>query len=364
VDNKTVLVLGAGFTRAVVPAAPLMVGDFGVPALLAEFASLNSARSVLQNAVIPGTPGHVNLEDLLTRLMGLPFDTTDARHEFALLTSRLLNQVVGRLDAAKTARVDETSVRRLASAICTAGASVVTFNYDDVLDKALYEMYVPNDPSPQHWHPDGGYGFLCQPSWVTVAQNAIWMNKCATFLLKLHGSLNWRCRLGDVGPRNPAHVLHHEPWFIDQWRMHPAQPVLTLAEIEEYLERDALIIPPVLLKHDLTLHPVMRLVWAQAREKLLSATNVVFIGYSFPTTDLAAKMLFRETLVPRTDVAVHVVDVEGVHSAAHRARYQELLAPITPTFEFDGARRWIEQNTPAGELPAPAAPAVGAAAAG
>jgi hypothetical protein len=52
------------------PAAPLMVGDYGITALITEFANFSSAKSVLEQARIPGT-GHVNLEDLLTRLMAL-----------------------------------------------------------------------------------------------------------------------------------------------------------------------------------------------------------------------------------------------------------------------------------------------------
>jgi hypothetical protein len=129
--------------------------------------------------------------------------------------------------------------------------------------------------------------------------------------------------------------------------MRAAQPRATPSKVEEYLERDALMILPVLLKHDLTLHPVMRLVWTRAREKLLAATRVTFIGYSFPVTDLAAKMLFRETLTRRTDVTVHVVDIEEDRSCALRDRYREFLGPIHPTFEFDGAKAWIERNTPA-----------------
>jgi len=306
-DNKTVLVLGAGFTRAIVPTAPLIRGDFGVPSLIAEFANLKSAKSVLERAVIPGTGGHVNLEDLLTRLMGMPYDTADARHEFALVTSRLLSEVVTKIASAKIAGVDDVTVRRLASAISNSGASVVTFNYDDVLDKALYEMFPMTDARPEHWHPDGGYGFLCLPSRATVVTGPIWMNVCATLLLKLHGSINWRCRLGVVGPRSPNDVLHHEAWFHEENRFHLSQPELTLGDLEGYLEHDALIIPPVLLKHELTLHPVMRLVWTHARSRLLEATHVTFVGYSFPITDLAAKTLFRETLTHRTDVSVRVV---------------------------------------------------------
>ena len=49
-------------------------------------------------------------------------------------------------------------------------------------------------------------------------------------------------------------------------------------------------------KSGLLTEPVLRLVWTLALETLTTAKKVTFIGYSFPSTDLAARTLFSEAL--------------------------------------------------------------------
>jgi hypothetical protein len=348
-DSKTVLVLGAGFTRAVVPTAPLIRGDYGIPTLRNEFDSFPAAAQVLRDAQIDGR-SDIDLELLLTRLMGMPYDSADAHHEFALVTTRLLRSVALKIAEAKASYVDEGCLKSFARAVSESGASIVTFNYDDLVDQALYQTHAPNDYSAQHWHPDGGYGFLCEPSFVTVATAPMFMNDCRSLLLKLHGSFNWRCRLGDAGPRSPNQILHRENWFVETLPIETPRAVLD--RIEAHLEPEPLIVPPVLLKSDLTLHPVLRLVWSRARERLAEATRVIFLGYSLPTTDLAAKTLFRETIASRTDVEIDVVSIKDADANAMTARYKDLFRPLVPRFDLSGAADWVRRNCKA---PTPAA---------
>jgi hypothetical protein len=341
-DSNTVLVLGAGFTRAIVPAAPLIVGDYGVPALCKEFANFPTARLILEKAQIPSTPGDVDLERLMTRLTGMPYDSVDGRHECALATSRLLSALVGKLKGAKAAGFDLSLVKQFAQIVYDNQLSIVTFNYDDIVDEGLFQT--PGITAPKFWHPDGGYGFFCKPGHTTVVTTPIFMNECRNLLLKLHGSVNWRFTLGNQLPRVPETVLHQETWFTE----HAMAPVLSPAierSVEDYLEPDPLIVPPVLNKSDLSLHPVLRLVWARARDKLAAATKVIFLGYSFPPTDLAARMLFQETLTHRSGVALQVVNVDGPGANNLQMRYQELFSPLDPQFDFGGAADWIRRST-------------------
>ena len=69
---------------------------------------------------------------------------------------------------------------------------------------------------------------------------------------------------------------------------------------KEYFDPEPLIVPPVLNKSDLVNQPLLRLLWTFAYNVLASAKRVVFIGYSMPLTDLAARWLFEESLVART----------------------------------------------------------------
>src|SRR5271156_1528665 len=166
-DNNTVLVLGAGFTRAIVPDAPLVRGDYGVADLCKEFASFPEARQNLERAQLD-VSGTVDLEQLLTRLMGMPYDSLNSRHEFPLITTRLLHSVARKIEAAKAVRIDRATLGIFARSVSESGASIITFNYDDIVDQALFEIHEPDSPDPHHWHPDGGYGFFCEPSFSTI----------------------------------------------------------------------------------------------------------------------------------------------------------------------------------------------------
>jgi len=66
----------------------------------------------------------------------------------------------------------------------------------------------------------------------------------------------------------------------------------------------------VLSKSDLVAQPVLRLVWSLAYERLSRAEAVTFIGYSFPATDTAARLLFGEALADLPPDAVTVVGLE------------------------------------------------------
>lgn len=67
----------------------------------------------------------------------------------------------------------------MTSALTSPG---VTFNYDDVLDQSLLEVYryTGGPPRMDYWHPDGGYGFYCRPSRVCVTDRAMFMDQPST----------------------------------------------------------------------------------------------------------------------------------------------------------------------------------------
>lgn len=365
--GKTVYVLGAGFTRAFVPSAPLLVDYFDVPELIDLFGALESAEAVLQSALAERGDGKVDLEKLMTRLTGLPYDDADALREFAILTAELKKRLVAKLAEAKAFRVDTPGLHAFARLVLDENASIVSFNYDDILDEALYLVALGIDGGRQTWHPDGGYGFYCRPSLITVADSTIFMNVCRSLLLKLHGSLNWRSPLGEPSARSPAGVCHHEGWFTE---MGPGLglPVDILALRETYLEPDPLIVPPLLVKSELALHPVLRLVWNRARAKLADAESVVFIGYSLPLTDLASRTLFEETLVNRKDCEIHVVNKAESHpeKLIIELAYTRLFGSGKLKFDFSGARDWLRRvapDDPANKPAPPAAPSAGSGAA-
>ena len=101
-------------------------------------------------------------------------------------------------------------------------------------------------------------------------------------LLKLHGSMNWRIPLGYPKPYVIEAVRHHEPWFEHYGRWHEKIDVQTL---EPFLEKDAMIIPPILTKVELGEQPVLRLTWTNAIDALEESTRVVFLERLARVTD-------------------------------------------------------------------------------
>jgi hypothetical protein len=286
----------------------------------------------------------------MTRLAGMPYDTNDARRELALLETALRKSLVQRLTEAKAAGVNLEKLRKFAELVLKKEASVVTFNYDDVLDEALWNVRkATNDMSPEpYWHPDGGYGFYCRPSGETVADTPGFMDRSRSLLLKLHGSVNWRSRLGEGTPRGPASLLHHEEWLPRFPRWPGALRNAAADHIEAHLEPDPFIVPPVLVKAELSVHPVLRVIWELARERLSAATSVVFIGYSLPVTDLASQTLFRETLLNRATPDVQIVNL--CRDASEEGHVKDTYRSLVPTildgqFHFSGAENWVDQQT-------------------
>jgi len=350
-SDETVFVVGAGFTRAFVPQAPLLVDDYKILCLRKNFKSFPHAVSVLDQALSEYNDGSVDLEKLMTRVSGMPYDAVDARHELALLETALRRNLVKRITDAK-AQVDWAGLQKVARLGFERRASFVTFNYDDILEAALWEVAQNWAQSPDWdpygrpaWHPDGGYGFYCRPSIVCVSDVLSLMDQTRILVLKLHGSINWRTRLGEGATSGPAAILHHEDWYSP--RTGPRVPLISTDIIEQHLESAPFIIPPVLVKAELAVHPVLSVVWKLAYEQLKAAKTVTFIGYSLPVTDLASRTLFSETLKDKA-AQVQIVNLGRTNEDENRIKsaYQSLL-PNLPhaNFSFSGASAWIESQS-------------------
>jgi hypothetical protein len=346
-ENNTVFVLGAGFTKAFVPDAPLLIDDYGGQDLLRELKALPTASKILQNELRLSSRDLIDLERIMTRLYSqLPYDAeSEVSNEFGLLLARLTEAFQERLRAAKNQVVHAEDLKALASVCGHRSISCITFNYDDVLDEALYQVKRNVSPtsvslSPRPWNLDRVYGFFCRPS-ITIlgADPYIDVFPSTLFLLKLHGSVNWRVPLGSRPPYQTENLVHHETWSSS-----PVHPYPSLQDVEVHLEPSPVVVPPVLAKDRLLTEPFVRVVWARAKELLSEAQMVVFVGYSLPLADIASRYLFSESI--SADARVEVVNYarNPKEEETIRASYRQVIPGLRyDQFHFDGALEWARR---------------------
>ena len=332
VSRNHVIVTGAGFTRAVVPSAPLLVDDFSNDALEGKVRGLPNASRLLEWERNLHSRGHVDIERLMTRLDALmPYDYAEdagnAANEYAFLLSELKRAFLDRLHEARNGDIHREELNRFAEYCEANRCSCITFNYDDFLDEAL--------ALTGSWNPYWGYGFFCPSSLDTMASFDELETDSVLRLLKLHGSINWRAKLGYASPVAIDSITHHHEWAGISLR-HP--------QVSGHLEPEPVMVPPVLSKSSLVEQPILRLVWSRAFASLESAHEVTFIGYSFPTTDMAARTLFYEALkdLPREDINVVNLSREESEAEFTRGRYRSVLGDIPDErFHFEGALEWM-----------------------
>jgi len=340
-EVRSVFILGAGFTRAFLPTAPLITDDYGGADLVEKFKGFDHASRVL-DLELSRANGQIDIERLMTRLDGrMPYDFDQgANEELGMLLTEVKKSLIKRIQVARSGLVYTDELAEFARYCVDNHLTCITFNYDDVLDEALWNVRPTYTPiGKPYWHPDGGYGFFCRPSQLSVEDTPIEMDvETSMLLLKLHGSINWYPRRGYLKPYVVDAIMHHESWFAG-FKLREA----TRQAISLHMELEPFIVPPVLFKSALVEQPILRLVWHRAYDALRRATRVTFVGYSFPTTDIAASVLFDEVLktLPRTDIKVVNVAKSKNEKQRTRNAYQAILGPI-PEEQFDlrGALDW------------------------
>lgn len=153
-------------------------------------------------------------------------------------------------------------------------SKIITFNYDTLLDSHLLNFL-----RPQQLYFDKIKDRRNASSRRTrgVTRNPA--------LLKLHGSINWRCTTGEFSTcLLRQDFKDSEPIFIDVWlsRGNPPQPKDRVSP---------LIVPPIPNK-PITSIKLFRYLWTRAFEYLCDTEELVVCGYSLPDTDLLAVSLF------------------------------------------------------------------------
>lgn len=341
-EKNTVFVLGAGFTKAFLPDAPLLIDDYSSEALLKEFSAFPTAHSVLKNEIDARSSARLDLERVMTRASaGMPYDSkAGGTEELSLLFFKLKQAFERRLKLAKEGGGFREELAAVAQLCIERQITCATFNYDDVLDEALWSVRLTSALSTPAWNPNSGYGFFCKPAWsVSGDTPPVGMDtKVHPQLLKLHGSVNWRIKLGYSSPLSADALVHSEKWF--------PPSALQAEEIERHMEPGPFLVPPILTKDALVREPILRLIWSRAFQALRVADLVVFVGYSLPITDIAARFLFTEAIRPGTRLRVVNYARNKTQEEELRGNYRRAFRNLRhDQFSFDGALEWSRAMT-------------------
>jgi hypothetical protein len=246
----------------------------------------------------------MDMQDVLT-FLDLEIDYSDSAQELALL-GRARNEFMDLLTTTFNSVLKGPPCpyhAALAQGLCR-GDAVISFNYDLLMDTALFH-------SCPLWSPSSGYGFQAAPADDSLK------HRSEVHLLKPHGSFNWlACRTcGNVyilPPTGPVVPVSHR-----SYRPLPGEPA------GHRLER--LIVPPSLKKD---VHgSIMQQVWQKAGQALMEAHRIVIIGYSLPAADFLVKRLLYRSLSHNGHLReLELVDRNNGRSArALVKKYEQLL---------------------------------------
>jgi hypothetical protein len=223
------------------------------------------------------------------------------------------------------------TMRNLGRVIHHENPTIITFNYDCMIEHALESAYgarlsVPREfwqrepfeetelpdeiltYSHYNWNKPLGYGFKFDDiqlqqvgvskfvkgsRFYSLSQNQLHPNP----LLKLHGSLNWFQYLPirsfptlpgkpepELGEKESEIILKDGTWWFNRPPDHNGWFVAPL------------IITPVLYKDEYYDRKPFREIWELAKRALSKCAKLVVIGYSFSPTDFSTKHLLIESL--------------------------------------------------------------------
>ncbi len=344
--GREVFIVGAGFSKAICPDLMPTLDELGhrVAEPFRETPSFRWIPRAAQDALLSGRLPGGSLEAWLSHLATpAPFLTEAERlHDQAIaleLTQLLVNEIE-RSQMGALAGPMPRWLTRLVALWDRLAATVITFNYDTLIEHAVRASRMP-------W--TTGY-----PSELTTAM-----------LLKMHGSIHWwwipTDRVGNTITRQTLSGSWGDPV--------QAPPVAGMVR---------LVVPPLAAKSDYYDLSVVRELWQSAREALMSASRIVFLGYSAPMTDLAIVGLLGNYVLPT--VPVIVVDmapepvikrlqdmgltsarsapgVRSIPEFAH-AYEQEVSHTVAPDLVTRFSQPWLELHSPGiaricGDGPAP-----------
>jgi hypothetical protein len=341
-NDKTVVFLGAGATRG----ASFVKDSFGaLPPLDRDFftqaqrMSAAKPRFLLETLIrdvvgMFGSNFSLTMEGYLTRLEQLSNVLSDYRfrgwqpaNRFQDMRENFLQVLAALLDEAIRREPKCLYHRRLVEQLSREDV-ICSLNYDWLIDYTLMRF------AANKWNPKTGYGVYTYSQGRRGAGTRYWACKDASdqpifswrtiYLLKLHGSMNW---FPVPSERNPPRLELRQRWWHQKGRL----------KFE--------IAPPEWNKP--TRSGVYVPVWRKARNSLINAKALIFVGYSLPETDLPVQALLTVERSPQPLKLLVIVNPDQEARQRIRSVLYRRLDQQTRILSFDYLRDFYRFLKPA-----------------
>ena len=196
---------------------------------------------------------------------------------------------------------------------------IITFNYDKIIDE-----YLLGNIDPKEMYFDEIKENRSDNSHLEFE---------SPILLKLHGSINWRCHEDDFNNIINAEEENHripEIWIDNRNR----------PSVND--ERFPLIIPPLPQK-PITRVKLFQYLWTKAFEYLFEAEEIIIAGYSLPDADGLANSMFR-TFKSNSLKIVTIIDPNTDILAKWRSVIRRGNVPSCSWRYYEDFNEYIKQN--------------------
>lgn len=346
---KTVILLGAGISRAAGGSKPLaqrppLDADFFHIARAAERRGHDEVIGALTGLV--GDYTHTLMSSLEASAAYLYLKAVDspsgsAYHKGFLDLLKLLTVVLAKTTNNLSMGPRSIFYRFLLSELKKVdkpeNLTIITFNYDLLAERTLDEIASKN-----------GNHIFSMPGCYRLNDIAQFthINGFSTFnniekshrgvpVLKLHGSMNWQSKHNSAEPNpsalfSPSRALH----------ITNSPDVATSLSVKRKrrIYMKPIIVPPVSGKRNM-MHNSMTGLWKIASKALQKADRVVVAGYSCPPLDLEARILLSENLRLNKDKKLYVIDP----NAESAAKFIEICGVDHSTI-YTSVKEWVRDS--------------------
>lgn len=326
-SHKDVFVLGAGFSKAI---------DAGMPTMkeLTFEVRTRISRDGEFQLPSPFDAGAAdNIELWMTYLsQNQPWlDRSENQYNRALAT-RIENYIVEIIREQESAALGQAMpdwLGQLVGRWVTAQATVITLNYDTLVERAT--VGEPSDEdglSLSHIYPANLANIR------SIGAAMLWgaSPKDAFAYHKLHGSINW-------------HYSGREDFYgetiyysdVSKWGAGVSEH--ELESVAPSKDKQTLVIPPVAEKTTFFRNEYVSGNWRNAGVALSEASRVFVLGYSLPPTDMGME-LFLQRYLPAANAPWYIVDIDSEVTTRYRRLLNDRSVADAYVGDADAVRRF------------------------